>query len=91
MIRPVKEHHTKGPFMLSSSRMMMCALLLAGLVISGCGSDQSGGTMTDRQEKAMRDPFGYTPDMNRTDITGGGVGNFNKSAFGKDLDDVVNP
>ncbi len=81
----------KGPIMFSSSRLIYSALLLTGVGIAGCASDPSGGSMTERQEKAIRDPFGYTPDMNRTDITGGGVGNFDKGAFGKDLDDVINP
>jgi hypothetical protein len=69
---------------------MMPAILLAGMGLMGCASDGSGGNMTDRQEKAMKDPFGYTPEVD-TDVSGGGVGNFNHNGMGKDLSDVFNP
>jgi hypothetical protein len=66
---------------------MICVGVFA---MAGCAPDKSGN-MTDRQDAAMRNPFGYSPDMDRTDITGGGVGNFNQHAVGKDLNDVFNP
>ncbi len=45
----------------------------------------------DRQQKAMKDPFGYSPGFEKTDISGGNVGTFDKDAFKKDVDRVFNP
>jgi len=69
----------------------ICLIALIGAAAgfgSGCTSDTS---MRDRQDAAMKDPFHYSPDMERTDVSGGSLGNFNGKAFGKDLDDVINP
>jgi hypothetical protein len=65
-------------------------LLVAVAGMLGCAPDKSSN-MTERQDAAMRNPFGYSPDMSRTDVTGGGVSNFNQNAVGKDLNDVFNP
>lgn len=75
--------------MLYPLRWILPVGLLIGLGI-GCTSDPTSGDMA-RQDQAMKDPFGYSPDMNRTDISGGGVGHFDQNGFGKDLNDVINP
>ena len=72
-----------------TAQLCLIALIgAAGVVGGGCVSDTS---MRDRQDEAMKDPFHYSPNMERTDITGGNIGSFNGKAFGKDLDDVINP
>lgn len=69
----------------------LAAVLAVGSVgLYACGPDKND-TMRDRQDQAMRDPFHYSPDMDRTDVSGGGLGNFNGKALGKDLDDLINP
>lgn len=45
----------------------------------------------DRQQAALKDPFGYSPNNEKTDISGGGIRNFDKEAFKKDVDHVLNP
>ncbi len=51
----------------------------------------SEDTMSSRQSRAMKDPFGYSVSSDIPDINGGGVGDFDQKAFGKDLDHVLNP
>ena len=68
--------------------LLICAGAMWSL-LAGCTPSET--SMHDRQDAAMKDPFHYSPDMERTDISGGGLGNFNGKAFGKDLDDVINP
>jgi hypothetical protein len=67
---------------------LIAAVGAGGWLLGGCTSDAS---MRDRQDAAMKDPFHYSPNMERTDISGGNLGNFNGKAIGKDLDDVINP
>ena len=45
----------------------------------------------DRQQKALKDPYGYSPGFEKTDISGGKLGTFDKDAFKKDVDRVFNP
>jgi hypothetical protein len=61
------------------------------LVIGGCTENSANDSMHNRQEAAMRDPYRYSPDMSQTDISGGGIGNFDQKAFSKDLNDFINP
>lgn len=50
-------------------------------------------TAYERQQKALQDPFGYSPDMDRAheDVSGGDLGHFDRDAMKKDLDHVLNP
>ena len=51
-------------------------------------------SMRERQDEAIRDPFGYGPKDKPTDmpnVTGGGTGDFDKKGFKRDVDRVLNP
>jgi hypothetical protein len=73
-----------------------CLLLL---VVFGCASEQKPGpttrpsTVKDRQDAALRDPMGYSPNMNSpdTDISGGKLHELDRGAMRKDIDHVLNP
>jgi hypothetical protein len=67
-------------------------------LLAGCASENRGPTtrpssVRDRQEAALQDPFGYSPDMDspENDISGGKLGEFNRGAMRKDIDHVLNP
>ena len=76
-------------------------LALAGLCVAG-GCADDGPSVRARQDAALADPFGYGPDADalatpaaeqddRHDISGGGVADFDRAAFRRDLDTVLNP
>ena len=70
----------------------MFAMGVSGLAL-GCGSletDKPSG-LRERQERALNDPFGYSPNDDRSDISGGGLMELKKDAFKKDADSVFNP
>jgi hypothetical protein len=73
------------------------SLLAPGLVggVAGCGKPPQPTTRPltarERQDQALRDPFGYSPDIESTDISGGGLSEFDKEAFRKDLKNVLDP
>jgi len=47
-------------------------------------------TARQRQDAALRDPFGYdTNDV--PSVTSGGIGEFDKQGFDRDVDHVINP
>jgi hypothetical protein len=48
-------------------------------------------TAKERQDAAMKDPFGYSPNGERTDISGGGISDFDRDAFKKDVKNVLDP
>ena len=48
-------------------------------------------TAEEKQQQALNDPFGYKTDTGKVDISGGGLMQFDKDAFKKDVDDVFNP
>ena len=70
-------------------------LLVGGLI--GCASDKhpstQPSTVSDRQEAALKDPFGYSPNMDKepNDVSGGDLGNLDRKAMKKDIDHVLNP
>jgi hypothetical protein len=47
--------------------------------------------MRQRQDQALRDPFGYSVDMGSTDISGGKIHEYDKDGMKKDVDHVLNP
>jgi len=47
--------------------------------------------VADRQDAALKDPFGYSPDMSGSDSSSGDIGKFDREGMRKDLDHVLNP
>ena len=76
------------------------SLMLSGAglrLAGGCASDPNAkptsrpATMRERQDKAMKDPFNYSPDAGSTDISGGGLTDFDRQGFNRDLKHVLDP
>ena len=64
-------------------------------LLGGCASDNTGpttrpATVRDRQDAALRDPFGYKV-MQDEDVSGGKLHEFKGDAMKRDLDNVLNP
>jgi len=63
------------------------------LFVLGCSHSpaQKGPTARERQDRAMKDPFGYKPDWSNTSVSGGGTADLDKDGLKRDLDHVLNP
>ena len=79
-------------------RKSICVLALTaacGLASSlpGCADSAKTRqpTAQERQDRALKDPFGYKPDWSNTGVTGGGTADLDKDALGKDLKNVLDP
>ena len=83
------------PRLISSARWGSAAFVFAaGALLAGCASSDSagqGGSITQRQDRALQDPFGYTPDAKKSDMSVSGHGEFDKEGFERDKDFVLNP
>lgn len=81
----------------SRSWLFRQAVLIAILpatccIMAACTMESSGTQATSRPGDGLeKDPLGYHPQIDELNISGGGLGNFDKRAFKKDLDDVFNP
>jgi hypothetical protein len=69
-------------------RSSVFCLLGIGLLASGCASNHEQSTY-DRQEQALKDPFGYNPDLKKSELSVDGDGD--KDALKRDVDHVLNP
>jgi hypothetical protein len=76
-------------------RISFCILSSAFCVLlTSCADNKPTtrpATARERQDAAMNDPFGYSPYTEKPDISGGDLGHFDKDAFNKDVDHVLNP
>lgn len=68
-------------------------VLAGSILLYGCtdNSAKREPTAQERQEQLLNDPFGYKAREEKYDISGGGLTDFDKDAFKKDLDNVLNP
>ena len=70
-------------------------VILISAFVAGCASDKHPSTqpssVSDRQDAALRDPFGYSPNVGKADISGGSVDHYDRNAMKKDVDHVLNP
>lgn len=69
---------------------VVCGL---AIVAGSCARKARGPTtrpMTaqQRQDRALKDPFGYKPDWQGTGVSGGGTGALDKEGLKRDLDNV---
>jgi hypothetical protein len=70
--------------------MRICIMIIGAVILVGCENPPS--TMRQRQDNALRDPMNYSPrNADQTDISGGGVLDFKKDAFKRDVNSVFNP
>ena len=68
------------------------AAALACLLAAGCAGDgPRKPTTRERQDRALRDPFGYKPDWSGTGVSGGGTADLDKEGLRKDLNHVLDP
>jgi hypothetical protein len=65
-------------------------LLPAALCFPGCSSSKTESP-DQKSEKALRDPFSYSPDIEKTDVSGGGWLDYDKEGMRKDLRNVLDP
>ena len=80
-------------------RLAVCLLMsLCGIrLLAGCASSPNSQpttrpvSMHDRQDRAMKDPFNYSPDAGSTDISGGGLTDFDRQGFNRDMKNVLDP
>lgn len=70
----------------------LCLIFSVGCSKQGdSGATSRPNTLRERQDKALKDPFGYSPDVDRTDISGGGLTGFDRDGIGKDMKNVFDP
>jgi hypothetical protein len=93
-----KRKNEKGSAAKVLRRFSFCVFPFSLVAISGCARDAKVPTtrpsgVKDRQDAALRDPMGYSPNMNSpdTDISGGDIHELNRGAMKKDIDHVFNP
>ncbi len=72
------------------------AASLAPFFLAGCGGNEKKpttrpSTIRERQEAALKDPFNYSPNKDFPDVSGGGLGDFDKEGMKRDVDRVFNP
>ena len=75
-----------------NTSMRFISLLLP--VTVGCANSHPTTRPSDarqRQEAALHDPFGYSPGIEKKDISGGKVNQYDRDAMRKDVDHVLNP
>ena len=75
------------------SAAVSCAVLALVWFQPGCASTEGPTTrdaMAEHQADAIKDPMGYHV-MEDHDISGGGISDFNKKGFDKDVNDFFNP
>jgi hypothetical protein len=70
-------------------------LCVGSVLLVGCSSAKQPTTRPasayDRQEEALKDPFSYSPNKEKQDVSGGGISEYDKKAMKRDIDHVLNP
>jgi len=75
-----------------SLRLGHWSLLLLAVGCSSSGPTTKPATIRDRQDAALKDPFGYSVDVkDEHDISGGGLFELDKDGFKKDVNHALNP
>ena len=79
--------------MIRKSTCVLALTAACGLASSlpGCAKSPPRETAQERQDRALKDPFGYKPDWSNTNVSGGGTTDLDKDGLRKDLDHVLNP
>jgi hypothetical protein len=68
-----------------------CLLPAACCFLAGCDATDPMEDMYNKPSPALSDPMNYSPDMDRTDVSGGSTTNYNDKAMKEDLNELLNP
>ena len=60
-------------------------------LLPACSEPANKPTAQERQDRALKDPFGYKPDWSDTSVSGGGTTDLDKDGLRKDLKNVLDP
>jgi hypothetical protein len=71
--------------------MRITLSILAWLALAGCVENKPTTRPATWADQAQADPMNFDPKMDNADISGGSISHFDKDAFDKDMDDVLNP
>ena len=85
-----------SPIKLTFSRALPPLAGFALLCSVGCAAKQDAPTTrpltaAERSDKAIRDPFGYSPDFSDTDSGSGAAADLDRKALNRDLGNVIMP
>ena len=69
--------------------LITCLLAILGILLMFPGCAEESKRPTTSASDALSDPFHYDPFKNDQNISGGGIGNFDKKAYQKDVDHVL--
>jgi hypothetical protein len=86
---PMHRRNKWASFLLAASSGIACVGLIEGCAQQSATTQPS--SFTQRQDQALQNPFGYTPDMKQSDMSVSGHGAFDKEGFNRDKDFVLNP
>ena len=71
------------------------SFIVLTFLLVGCSDSKpttQPSTIRDRQDAALKDPFGYSVDVNKEhSVSGGGLFELDKDGFKKDMDHALNP
>jgi len=78
------------------TRILPAAGFAIFLCVAGCAAKHQAPktqpmTAAERSDKAMQDPFGYSPDFSDTEGVGGGTAGFDRKGFRRDVGNVIDP
>jgi hypothetical protein len=85
-----------GNISTATSRLVILSALClvpAALCLTGCQETTASTqqTLSDKENQALKDPMDYNVGWTDPDISGGGLSDFHKDTFNKNLNDVLNP
>jgi len=76
--------------LLTSLALLGCAAFLCGCAGKAQPAATRPASMYDRQQALLHDPFGWSPDLKKSDMTVSGDGD-DGAALKRDLEHVANP
>ena len=84
-----KQRTTQVPLLTAACGFAAFAFCL----LQGCADSAKTRqpTAQERQDRALKDPFGYKPDWSNTGVSGGGTADLDKDGLRKDLKNVLDP
>ena len=80
---------SRAGLVIRSFRAARPIAIIGCTLILGCADTKTQST-SERQDAAMRDPFGYSPSIPEKSSSSG-IGEFDKQGFKHDVDRVLNP